>query len=87
MKRLIRNKYVSHTSLLFFFSALASNFARFLAPNFGSIAAVTLGSTSWSESSLTAFSFLGSRSIKNKVINYSILNNTTLISDIISVES
>lgn len=45
------------TSRLAFFSALASNFARFLAPSFGSIAA-TLGSTTASSSS--TFSFLGS---------------------------
>lgn len=45
------------TSRLAFFSALASNFARFLAPSFGSIAA-TLESTVASSSS--TFSFLGS---------------------------
>lgn len=46
------------TSRLAFFSALASNFARFLAPSLGSIAATTLGSAV--ASSFSAFSFLGS---------------------------
>jgi len=59
-KQQIQKIFIEHksTSLLAFFSALASNFARFLAPNFGSIAAITLGSTV--ASSFSAFSFLGS---------------------------
>jgi len=47
------------TSRLAFFSALASNFARFLAPSFGSIAAIILGSAV--ASSFSALSFLGSK--------------------------
>lgn len=46
------------TSRLAFFSALASNFARFLAPSLGSIAATTLGSAT--ASPFSEFSFLGS---------------------------
>jgi len=52
--------FIKHkqTSRLAFFSALASNFARFLAPSFGSMAATILGSAV--ASSFSAFSFLGS---------------------------
>jgi len=47
------------TSRLAFFSALASNFARFLAPSFRSEATTLLGSIV--ASSFSALSFLGSK--------------------------
>jgi len=53
------DRYYKPTSRLAFFSALASNFARFLAPSFRSEAATTLGSIV--ASSFSALSFLGSK--------------------------
>jgi len=52
------DRYHKPTSRLAFFSALASNLARFLAPSFRSVAATTLGSIV--ASSFSALSFLGS---------------------------